>query len=188
MAAFMAEYSLVTIEITRSYDSVAFKEDIKSMMLNVAKSSGKGLVFLFSDTQIVKESFLECINNILNTGEVPNLFAADEVEQIIGLVRPLAKAAGKQDSRDVIWSHFVHLVRESLHIVLAFSPVGEAFRARCRQFPSLINCCTIDWFMPWPKDALYSVAERNYKDADKSLGIDNYVGSLSTMSGVIHSS
>ena len=26
------------------------------------------------------------------------------------------------------------------------SPVGEAFRARCRQFPSLINCTTIDWF------------------------------------------
>ena len=27
-----------------------------------------------------------------------------------------------------------------------------------RQFPSLINCCTIDWFQPWPEDALERVA------------------------------
>ena len=26
-------------------------------------------------------------------------------------------------------------------------------------FPSLVNCCTIDWLNPWPKDALFSVAE-----------------------------
>lgn len=26
-------------------------------------------------------------------------------------------------------------------------------------FPSLVNCCTIDWFTKWPNDALLSVAE-----------------------------
>jgi hypothetical protein len=25
------------------------------------------------------------------------------------------------------------------------SPVGNAFRERLRKFPSLVNCCTIDW-------------------------------------------
>lgn len=38
------------------------------------------------------------------------------------------------------------------------SPVGDAFRRRCRMFPSLVNCTTIDWFSNWPTDALYSVA------------------------------
>lgn len=26
------------------------------------------------------------------------------------------------------------------------SPIGDAFRTRLRMFPSLVNCCTIDWF------------------------------------------
>ena len=26
-------------------------------------------------------------------------------------------------------------------------------------FPALVNCCTIDWFLPWPREALKSVAE-----------------------------
>ena len=34
--------------------------------------------FLFSDTQIVFESFLEDINNLLNSGEIPNLFTPEE--------------------------------------------------------------------------------------------------------------
>jgi len=33
------------------------------------------------------------------------------------------------------------------------SPIGDAFRTRLRQFPSLVNCCTIDWFTAWPQDA-----------------------------------
>merc|ERR1740123_1284849 len=107
MAAHMAEYTCSSIEITRSYDGAAFREDIKQMMLDVAKNEGKGLMFLFSDTQIVLDSFLEDINNILNTGEVPNLFTAEEADQVIVSVRPLAKAAGKLDARDVIWQHFV---------------------------------------------------------------------------------
>jgi dynein heavy chain len=45
-----------------------------------------------------------------------------------------------------------------LHVVLAFSPVGETFRTRLRQFPSIINCCTIDTFHEWPADALAATA------------------------------
>ena len=40
------------------------------------------------------------------------------------------------------------------------SPIGEVFRARLRQFPALVNCCTIDWFSDWPEEALQSVANR----------------------------
>eukprot|EP00397_Hematodinium_sp_SG-2012_P000140 GEMP01000140.1.p1 GENE.GEMP01000140.1~~GEMP01000140.1.p1 ORF type:complete len:2733 (+),score=458.69 GEMP01000140.1:292-8199(+) len=187
MAAHMADFKCSSIEITRSYDTSTFREDLKEVMMTIVKNSGKGLVFSFGDTQIVKEDFLENLNNILNTGEIPNLFAPDEVEQILGYCRPLAKAAGKPDMKDAIWNHFVQVVREEFHVVLAFSPIGDAFRARCRQFPSIINCCTIDWFNPWPSDALYSVAERYYLQIPADLGVSDTVGLLSQMSCAIHS-
>lgn len=39
-------------------------------------------VFLFNDTQVVEEGFLEDINNILSSGEVPNLYKPEEFEEV----------------------------------------------------------------------------------------------------------
>ena len=52
-------------------------------MLTSCGAQGKTTVFLITDTQIKEESFLEDIDNLLNTGEVPNLFAADEKAEIM---------------------------------------------------------------------------------------------------------
>lgn len=146
------------------------------------------MVFLFSDTQIVKESFLEDINNLLNSGEIPNLFPPDEKIAIIDELAPKAREVGQGDSRDQIYAFFVQTCRENLHITLAFSPVGEQFRNRCRQFPSIINCCTIDWYNPWPSDALYSVAHRQYQADEVKLGITEHIDALCNMSVKIHNS
>ena len=121
--------------------------------------SDKKQAFLFSDTQIIQESFLEDINNILNNGEVPNLFKDDEMAVIFNTLKDKAKENKYPETKDGVYQ-FVQTVRDSLHIVLSFSPVGSSFRNRCIQFPSIINCCTIDWFNIWPDDALNSVAER----------------------------
>ena len=73
--------------------------------------------------------------------------------------------------RDGIFAYFINQVQNKLHIVLCMSPVGDAFRSRCRMFPSLVNCCTIDWFTEWPKEALLSVAETFFENID--LGEDS---------------
>eukprot|EP00913_Durusdinium_trenchii_P016903 g15891.t1 len=44
--------------------------------------------------------------------------------------------------------------------VVCFSPIGDNWRTRLRQFPSLVNCCTIDWYTAWPPDALMAVATK----------------------------
>lgn len=39
-------------------------------------------------------------------------------------------------------------------------------RVRCRKFPSLINCCSLDWFPNWPKEALIKVANKFIKNIE----------------------
>ncbi|GFX52651.1 dynein heavy chain 3, axonemal [Trichonephila clavipes] len=51
------------------------------------------------------------------------------------------------------------------------SPIGGALRSRLRMFPSLINCCTIDWFQAWPDDALEMVANKFLQASDISPDI-----------------
>jgi dynein heavy chain len=53
-----------------------------------------------------------------------------------------------------------------MHIVLAMSPIGNILRERIRNFPSLVNCCTIDWFTRWPDEALEAVADRFLLEVD----------------------
>jgi len=159
LAAHICEMDVFTIEVSKSYSMSDWREDLKSV-LRLVGLEGKGTVFLFADTQIKDEAYLEDINGLLNAGEVPNLFPADERAQICDGLRDAARAQGREGdgSPTTMFALFIERCRNSLHVCLAMSPIGDAFRRRLRMFPSLVNCCTIDWFRAWPADALDAVA------------------------------
>ena len=166
LAAFISDFDICQVEISRGYGVENWHEDLKKFMKK-AGVEGKPTVFLFSDTQIQEESFLEDLSNLLNSGEVPNLYASDEKEEILEICRSEARNAGKTDmSSAAMFAFFVDRCRENLHIILCMSPVGDAFRSRLRKFPSLINCCTINWFQRWPDDALEMVAKKALADVE----------------------
>ena len=164
LASKISDFDVFQIEISKSYAVPEWRDDIKNL-LRMSGGKGKATTFLFTDTQIKKEGFLEDINNILNTGEVPNLFPSDEKAEVCEMVRNAARSDNKapDGTPQQLYSYFVEKCRRLLHIVLAFSPIGDAFRNRIRNFPSMVNCCTIDWFSEWPTDALESVASKFLK-------------------------
>ncbi|KAL1023853.1 hypothetical protein UPYG_G00047240 [Umbra pygmaea] len=184
LASHMCGMRCFQIELSRGYNYDSFHEDLRRLY-KMAGVEGKDMVFLFTDTQIVVEEFLEDINNMLNSGEVPNLFEKDELEHVLAATRPKAKEAGiNEGNRDEVFQYFISRVREKLHIVLCMSPVGDAFRSRCRMFPSLVNCCTIDWFVQWPREALLSVSATFFQNVE--FGEEEIKGRLSEMCVDVH--
>ncbi|XP_026560379.1 dynein heavy chain 3, axonemal [Pseudonaja textilis] len=165
LGTFMNSYELFMIEITKFYTMNEWREDVKKVMLQSGVAN-KSTVFLFCDNQIKDESFVEDINMLLNTGDVPNIFAADEKADIVEKMQSAARTEGRRIEATplAMYNFFIERVKKNLHIVLAMSPIGDAFRNRLRMFPSLINCCTIDWFQRWPTDALEMVANKFLED------------------------
>eukprot|EP00929_Paragymnodinium_shiwhaense_P038458 TRINITY_DN20312_c0_g1_i3.p1 TRINITY_DN20312_c0_g1~~TRINITY_DN20312_c0_g1_i3.p1 ORF type:complete len:2030 (-),score=489.14 TRINITY_DN20312_c0_g1_i3:63-5702(-) len=160
LCACLGESNECEIALTKGYGMDAFHEDLKTFLIAAGGGNRKSTMFLMSDTQIINETFLEDINNVLNAGECPNLFPSDEMERIVGDLRGLAKEQANIETRDGILAFFIEGVRDNLHITLTMSPVGSALRVRMRMFPALVNCCTIDWFLPWPDEALLSVSAK----------------------------
>lgn len=148
LSTFICSYDIFLI------DQKNWVEDLQKVM----KQTGllqRPTVFLVSDTQISKESMVEDLCNILNNGEVPNLFPSDEKKRILEEISAQTPAGLTPNQK---YSFFVNKCKENLHLCICMSPVGEVFRRRLRTFPTLVNCTTIDWFLPWPEEALKSTA------------------------------
>lgn len=202
LASYIAEIDVFTIEITKQYRVTEWHEDIK-LLFEKTGVLDKATLFLFSDTQLKEQAFLEDINNILSSGEIPNLYTKDELPAIYDGVRQRAASAGFDGTSGKLWSFFVESIRSNLHLVLAMfksysvhklvlmymefffrSPVGSALRTRCRFYPGLINNTTIDWFHRWPADALAAVGSAFLNSL--TLDSDDTRKRLSTVFSLIH--
>ena len=185
LASFILGYDIIQILVSDKYNMNDFKVDIQEMYKKAGvKSGGLPCVFMITDTQIQDEKFLIYINDMLSSGYVQDLFDKDELDAIFNSLRNEAKAAGiLVDSLEQMLEYFIEKSRKNLHIVLCFSPVGDLFRKRARKFPGLISCTLVDWFHPWPRDALVDVGYTFLQDVDiesdeKRSAMSNYMADV----------
>ena len=164
IASYICEYELQTIEVTKSYNFEAWRNDMKRI-IQAAGIDGKYEVFMINDSQIKGDYILEDINNLLNSGDIPNLFSHEEFIPFMDKLRVQAKKEGRDylvhsGSVTQFYDYFIENVQKHLHCVLVLSSIGDSLRTRIRMFPSLINCCTYIYYKPWPTDALVAVAQK----------------------------
>ena len=144
LASYISGMEVFQITLRKGYGITDLKEDL-AVLYNKTGLKNQGTVFLMSDAQVADERFLVLINNLLASGEIPDLFTDDEVDNIVGLVKNEVKGAGIADTRENCWKFFIDRVRKQLKVILCFSPVGSTLRVRGRKFPAVINCTSIDW-------------------------------------------
>jgi len=184
LAAFAAECGVFEIKLSRGYGEEEFREDLKVLYNQIVL---KPTVFLFTDGHVADEGFLELVNNMLTSGMVPALFGEEDKGPLINLIRTEAVKSGIEETKDNLWNYFVNKCRDNMHIVLAMSPAGDTLRSRCRSFPGMVNNTTIDWFFPWPQDALLHVADvflpETFKGKDRAAIVGHMVKVHASMRG-----
>jgi len=145
-----------------------WREDVKKALMQ-AGVDDKPTSFLFVDTQIVNEQMLEDINNILNSGDVPSLYKNEDYEPIFKVGKVVCMEKNLPVTKMNMFQCYLGRIKKNIHMIIAMSPLGEIFRARLRKFPSLVNCCTIDWFSEWPEEALLGVGRGQIVAEDLEL-------------------
>ncbi|KAL0966379.1 hypothetical protein UPYG_G00294600 [Umbra pygmaea] len=157
LAAFLSNLEVFQITLRKGYGINDLRTDIAALYIKVGVKN-IGTVFLHTDAQIPDERFLVLINDMLASGDIPDLFSEEEVDMIVTSVRMELRGLGLMDNRESCWDFFIQRIRRQLKVVLCFSPVGFTLRTRARKFPALVNCTAIDWFHSWPQLALHSVS------------------------------
>ncbi|XP_026133128.1 dynein axonemal heavy chain 9 [Carassius auratus] len=165
LAAFISSLEVFQITLKKGYGIPDLKTDLGALYVK-AGVKNIGTVLLMTDAQVADEKFLVLVNDLLASGEIPDLFPDDEVENIIGSLRNEVRGQGLMDTRENCWKFFIDRVRRQLKVALCFSPVGSKLRVRSRKFPAVVNCTAIDWFHEWPQEALESVSLRFLQDVE----------------------
>lgn len=186
LAAFIARSNCFQITLTKQYNTNSLMDDIRELY----KSAGhkrQSTTFLFTESEIKDEVFLETINSILSTGEVPGLFAKDEMLAMTADLRQdfLRDRPDQEETPDNLKQYFTDCVRDNLHVILCMSPLNPKFPVRARKFPGLISGPTIDWFLGWPEDALVSVSKGLIQDFEIDCTAETKE-SLITHMGMVH--
>uniref|UniRef100_A0A8B9JC40 Uncharacterized protein n=1 Tax=Astyanax mexicanus TaxID=7994 RepID=A0A8B9JC40_ASTMX len=166
LAAFISSLEVFQITLKKGYGITDLKVYDLGALCIKAGVKNIGTVFLMTDAQVADEKFLVLVNDLLASGEIPDLYPDDEVENIINSVRNEVRGQGLLDSRENCWKFFIERVRRQLKVALCFSPVGSKLRVRSRKFPAVVNCTVIDWFHEWPQEALESVSLRFLQEVE----------------------
>ena len=165
----------------------AWREDIKKVLM-MAGVENKGVTFLFVDTQIIYEQMLEDMNSILNSGDVTGIYQDKDMEDIVMACKHECIKKQLQPNKMNIFTQYLQRVKNNIHLIMAMSPLNDQFSTRLRMFPSLVNCCTIDWFTEWPEEALIGVGTGQLREYAQEFGFEDQLPQIVEMCKIAHKS
>ena len=156
--AWMNGLSVFQIKANSKYTIDNFDEDLRVLLRRVGVD-GEKICFIFDESNALSSAFLERMNALLASGEVPGLFEGDERVQLMAACRDslMQREGIVMDSADDLWRKFTSIIQRNLHVVFTMNPASGDFSNRCVTSPALFNRCVVDWFGTWSAKALIQV-------------------------------
>ena len=112
---------------------------------------GEHLILLLEDHQLLEPTYLELINSLLSSGEIPGLFTAEELEPLLS---PLKDLAADKGFLGPLHSFFSSRVQQYLHIVLIMDSSSTLFTLYCEANPALYTSCTFLSMEGWSQRSM----------------------------------
>lgn len=112
---------------------------------------GEQVILLVEDHHLVEPEFLELINSLICCGEVPGLYAAEELDPLLA---PLRDRASQDGFRGTIYAYFAQRVRCNLHVVLIMDCSSSSFVLNCEANPALYKSCSFQWMDEWSRESM----------------------------------
>ncbi|XP_067132954.1 dynein axonemal heavy chain 2-like [Centruroides vittatus] len=185
LSTYICGYSLFQIKLNGSYNENEFREDLK-ILLKETVIFNKPMTFLFADSQIVDEIFMENINDILCTGIIPDLFNSTEEKMIFSEIEK-TKINSVNYSKEFL-QYCEENIKANLHLIICMNPASNKFRQRIRNYPSLVNYCSINWFSDWPHDTLLTVATKYLSNVPLNNPVEEIQQKIVHLFPLIHDS
>ena len=153
------------IQAHKKYSGEDFRRDLREVMKRAGCRSER-ICFIFDESNVLESSFLEYMNALLASGEVPGLFEGEELHRLFAAIRESSGATPAEqrliemmDSDEDLYKYFTQQVQKNLHVVFTMNPAGSEFSSRTATSPALFNRCVVDWFGDWSEHALRQVGE-----------------------------
>ena len=157
--SWMNGLQIFQIKAHSRYGIEHFNEDLRGVMRRVGVD-GEKICFIFDEGNVLGSGFLEAMNALLASGEVPGLFDGDDYTALMSACRDSAACDGVIiDSEEELWRRFTSIVQRNLHVVFTMNPSGGEWKNRSTTSPALFNRCVVDWFGSWSPKAMAEVGK-----------------------------
>ena len=127
-----------------------------SQVMQIAGVEGRELVYVLEDHQVLEPTYLELINSLLSSGEVPGLFSPEELESLLS---PLREGMSEEGYRGTLLSYFASRVRANLHVVLVMDSKSEDFTVHCKANPALYTRCAFQSMEGWSSQSMQRIPQ-----------------------------
>eukprot|EP01022_Parablepharisma_sp_SALTPOND_P023029 TRINITY_DN475_c0_g1_i1.p1 TRINITY_DN475_c0_g1~~TRINITY_DN475_c0_g1_i1.p1 ORF type:complete len:3195 (-),score=434.63 TRINITY_DN475_c0_g1_i1:26360-35944(-) len=160
LVAYMRGLEFFSPKIGREYTIKEFSKDLKNLFQQVVQENKQMLLFI-EDHQLTHPQFMQYLNSLISSWEIPGLYTSEELEQIFAALQDEFKT---QYVHRHIFEYFKAKIKANLRIVLSLDYTHPSFLTYCANNPALYSKCGIIWRTQWSRSSMLNLCAKELND------------------------